>query len=258
MAPYIFEGILSLLLGLCLGSFLNVCIHRLPLKQSILRPASHCPWCGNAIRFYDNIPLLSYIFLAGRCRDCSKPISWRYPAVEALTGLISVLLFITYGINFQFFLLLLFLLALITISFIDLDHQIIPDIISIPGIAAGLLASPFLPHTSFLESLIGAAAGGGSLFIVAYLYAILVKRPGMGGGDIKMLAMIGAWMGWRSLPMIVFLSSFSGALVGFLYLSFSGRGLRVRIPFGPFLSLGTVLYLFAGKEMIRFYLRVIS
>lgn len=258
MGPYTLEGILSLLLGLCLGSFLNVCIHRLPLKQSILRPASHCPWCGSAIKYYDNIPLLSYILLAGRCRNCSKSISWRYPAVEALTGLISVLLFIKYGISFQYLLLLLFLLSLITISFIDLDHQIIPDIISIPGIAAGLLASPFLPHTGFVESLIGAAAGAGALFLVAYLYELLAKRPGMGGGDIKMLAMIGAWMGWRSLPMIVFLSSFSGALVGFLYLALSGRGLRVRIPFGPFLALGTVLHLFLGKEMIRFYLRFVS
>ncbi len=258
MIPQGIAGILSILLGLCLGSFLNVCIYRLPLGKSIISPPSHCPSCEKALRFYDNIPVLSYLVLAGRCRWCSQKISWRYPAVEILVATVSFSLFIRYGLTYQYCLLLVFLLALVVVSFIDLEHQIIPDSISIPGIAAGLAASFLLAHTSFADSLIGAAGGGLALFAVAYLYELAAGRAGMGGGDIKLLAMIGAWMGWKALPMIVFLSSLSGALIGFVYLAFSRKGMRARIPFGPFLSLGTIIYLFFGRNIERFYVSLLD
>jgi len=257
MIPHVFGVILSILLGLCLGSFLNVCIYRLPEGKSIVSPPSHCPSCGTRLHFYDNIPVISYLILGGKCRHCSCRISWRYPAIETLAASISFLLFIRYGLTYQYLLLLVFLLALVVVSFIDLEHQIIPDSISIPGTIAGLAASFLLPHNSIIDSLIGAAAGGLGLFAVAYLYHAATGRAGMGGGDIKLLAMIGAWMGWKALPMIVFLSSLSGALIGVLYLSFSRKGMRARIPFGPFLSLGTIIYLFFGKNIERFYVSLL-
>ena len=187
-----------LLFGLALGSFMNVCIYRIPLKKSIISPPSSCPNCGEKIKFYDNIPLISYLLLLGKCRYCRHTLAWHYPVVEALSGLLSVALFIRYGLTYQYFLFLLFAAILVTISFIDLYHQIIPDVLSLPGIAAGWAIS-FIPgNIVWLDSLIGAVAGGGFLFLVAFIYEHITKREGMGGGDIKLLAMIGAWMGWRS------------------------------------------------------------
>jgi len=172
----------SFLLGLSFGSFMNVCIYRIPLKKSIISPPSTCPHCGERIKFYDNIPLLSYLFLAGRCRRCNNPVSWRYPIVEGLTGLLSLALFIRYGFSYQYILAFLFAATLVTISFIDLDHKIIPDILSLPGIVAGWGVS-FLPGNVFwLDSLIGTVAGGGALFLVAFAYEHITGREGMGGG----------------------------------------------------------------------------
>ena len=243
----------SFLLGLSFGSFMNVCIYRIPLKKSIISPPSTCPHCGERIKFYDNIPLLSYLLLSGRCRRCNHPVSWRYPIVEGLTGLLSLALFIRYGFSYQYILAFLFAATLVTISFIDLDHKIIPDILSLPGIVAGLGVS-FLPGSPFwLDSLIGAVAGGGTLFLVAFIYERITGREGMGGGDIKLLAMIGAWMGWRSLPLIVLISSLTGAVIGSIFILFAGKGYRVRIPFGPFLSLGALFYLFFGSEFAKWY-----
>jgi leader peptidase (prepilin peptidase) / N-methyltransferase len=244
----------SALLGLALGSFINVCIYRIPLKKSIIRPPSSCPHCGERVRFYDNIPLISYLLLLGKCRYCRNPLAWHYPAVEAMIGLLSITLFIRYGLSYQYLLWLLFTSALVAITFIDLHHQIIPDVISLPGIVVGLGAS-FAPGATVLwhESLIGVIAGGGSLYLVAVIYQSITGRDGMGGGDIKLLAMIGAWMGWRSLPMIIFSSSLVGAVIGLCFLLASGKGLRVRIPFGPFLSLGALVCLFFGPEILNWY-----
>jgi leader peptidase (prepilin peptidase) / N-methyltransferase len=246
-------GIFSFLLGLSLGSFANVCIYRVPLNQSIVYPPSSCPHCGERIRFYDNIPLLSYLFLMGKCRHCRHRISWRYPIVECLTGLLSLILFTTYGISFQYLLLLLFAAALVTISFIDLDHRIIPDLLSLPGVGAGWAVSLFPWSVHWLDSLIGTLAGGGSLYLVAVVYERLTGREGMGGGDIKLLAMIGAWMGWQALPLIVLIASLTGAVIGLGFILFSGKGYRFRIPFGPFLSLGALLYLFFGRALTTWY-----
>ena len=252
-----FMVVYSALFGLALGSFMNVCIYRIPLKKSIVRPPSSCPNCGEKIRFYDNIPLISYILLLGKCRHCRHPLAWHYPVVEALTGLLSMALFIRYGLSYQYFLSLLFAATLVTISFIDLHHKIIPDVLSLSGILVGWAAS-FVPGSvSWLDSLIGIIAGGGSLFLVAVIYERITGREGMGGGDIKLLAMIGAWMGWRQLHLIIFISSLTGAIVGIFFLLIAGKGFRVRIPFGPFLSLGAILCLFFGSGLMNWYLRLL-
>jgi len=246
----------SILLGLALGSFINVCIYRIPLKKSIISPPSTCTNCGGKIKFYDNIPLISYLILLGKCRHCRHLISWQYPAVEALTGLLSLALFIRYGLSYQYILYLLFIATLLTITFIDLQHKIIPDVLSLPGIIVGWTASFVLAHISWLDSLIGIIAGGGSLFLVAFTYERITGKEGMGGGDIKLLAMIGAWMGWRSLPLIVLISSVTGAVIGLTFILLAGKGYRFRIPFGPFLSFGTLFYFFFGNELTRWYLNV--
>jgi len=254
MDLYSLLAVFSFILGLMLGSFLNVCIYRIPLKESIVTPSSKCPHCGQAVRFYDNIPVLSFLFLRGKCRHCGHSISWRYPFVECLCGFLSFSLYIKYGVDIQYIVYIIFTLALVVVTFIDLDHKIIPDIISLPGVGVGIAVS-FLPGTIFwFDSLIGAIAGGGILFLVAVGYERITGRDGMGGGDIKLLSMIGAWMGWKLLPMILLISSFSGALIGAVFIVFSGKGYRVQIPFGPFLSAGAVLCLFFGETILHWYL----
>ncbi len=250
-------SVYSVLLGLAFGSFMNVCIYRIPLKKSIINPPSTCPNCGKRIRFYDNIPLVSYLFLLGKCRYCKHSISWQYPGVEVLAGLLSLALFIRYGFSYQYVLFLLFACSLVTIAFIDINHKIIPDVISLPGIIAGWATCLLIGHISWLDSLIGIVGGGGALFLVAFLYAHLTGRDGMGGGDIKLLAMIGAWMGWRALPFIVLIASLSGAIIGSAFLLLASKGLRARIPFGPFLALGALLYFFYGAELSRWYLHIL-
>jgi leader peptidase (prepilin peptidase)/N-methyltransferase len=251
-----FMVLYSILFGLALGSFVNVCIYRIPIKKSIISPPSTCPNCGQRIKFYDNIPLISYIFLLGKCRHCRNRIPLSYPAIELLVGFMSLALFIRFGLSFKYLQFLLFVSALITISFIDLRHKIIPDVLSLPGIIAGFLVS-FLPgHVTWLDSLIGILSGGGSLFLVGFVYKLLTGREGMGGGDVKLLAMIGAWMCWRSLPFIVLISSLTGAVIGVAFILLSGKGLRFRIPFGPFLSLGALLYFFFGSDLTTLYFRL--
>jgi len=181
-----------------------------------------------------------------------------YPAVELLVGLMSLALFIRYGLSYQYFLFLLFAATLITVSFIDLQHKIIPDVLSLPGIVTGFSVSFFLGHVTWLDSLIGIISGGGALFLVGFVYKLLTGREGMGGGDVKLLAMIGAWMGWMSLPFIVLISSLTGAVIGLAVILLSGKGLRVRIPFGPFLSLGALLYFFFGTELTTWYFRLLG
>jgi leader peptidase (prepilin peptidase)/N-methyltransferase len=247
--------IFSLFFGLALGSFLNVCIHRIPVKESIISPPSRCPQCGKRIRFYDNIPIISYIILRGRCRDCGRPISVRYPLVEAIMGLLSMSLFLKHNLSYQYFISLIFSASLVLISFIDLRHQIIPDAVSLPGILAGFIISLIFVHITWYDSLIGIIAGGGVLYFVAFLFEVITGKEGMGGGDIKLLAMIGAWMGWRALPLIILLSSLTGIFIGGGSLLMSRQGLGTRIPFGPFLALGTLLYVFFGNELISWYLR---
>jgi leader peptidase (prepilin peptidase)/N-methyltransferase len=246
----------AFVLGAVIGSFLNVCIRRLPAGESVVRPPSHCPHCGVRIRSRDNIPLLSYVLLRGRCRSCGAAIGLRYLMVEALTGvMLSVLVWrfdlsvwlIPYGI---------FAAALIVISFIDLDHQIIPDVISLPGIAVGLLFAAVGCGPPLLASVLGVLLGGGSLWAVAIGYHAFTGREGMGGGDIKMLAMIGAFLGWRGVLVTLLVGSFTGALVGVTLMVARGADSRIPIPFGPFLALGGVCALFCGDALVQWYLRL--
>ena len=186
------------------GSFLNVCIYRLPQGLSIAVPRSFCPACQTPIRAYDNIPIISFLILGGKCRKCRAPISWRYPLVEGLTGGLALAFFLKMGLTFSFFCHFSFAAALVVITFIDLDHRIIPDVISLPGIVIGFLLSLLGITLGMWNSLIGIAVGGGSLYLVAIVYEAVTKREGMGGGDVKLLAMIGAWLGWKAVLFTLF------------------------------------------------------
>ena len=244
------ELLIAFLFGLAVGSFLNVCIHRIPLGKSIVSPASSCPQCRQEIRYYDNIPLLSYVILFGKCRHCRTPIPLHYPVVEAVTGLLSAALLMKFNLSPQFFLFFLFSASLVTIAFIDLHHRIIPDILSLSLLILGFIASILkMTEIPWLDSLVGILGGGGFFYLVAVLFEKVTGREGMGGGDIKMLAMIGAWAGWRALPSIILISSLGGILIGGISLLLARKGMRSKIPFGPFLSLGTLLWLFFGYDL---------
>uniref|UniRef100_A0A831U755 Prepilin leader peptidase/N-methyltransferase n=1 Tax=Geobacter metallireducens TaxID=28232 RepID=A0A831U755_GEOME len=254
MSPVVIFAIFSFLLGAAVGSFLNVCIYRLPAGESVVSPPSRCPACGGRIRPWHNIPILGWLILGGKCRDCGAPISPRYPLVELLNGLLTLALFLKFGPSPTFLVLFVFCSALVVITFIDLDHQIIPDVISLPGIVVGFACSFFLPWLGWKSSLIGIAAGGGSLLAVAWLYEVLTKKEGMGGGDIKLLAMMGAFLGWRSVPFIIFASSLIGSVIGVTLMLVQKKDSKLAIPFGPFLAAGAVLYIFFGKAIITWYL----
>ncbi|MBN2397493.1 MAG: prepilin peptidase [Deltaproteobacteria bacterium] len=253
MIPYaqFLSGIFSAVLGAVVGSFLNVCIHRIPSGESIALPASHCPDCGHPIRLYDNIPILSYLFLRGRCHNCGERISPIYPAVELLAAVISVLLFGRYGLSGAYLASFLFTCALIVITFVDLKHQIIPDAITLPGIPLFALAAVFFTDVTFRDSLIGILAGGGFLFLVALGYQLMTKREGMGGGDIKLLAMLGGFLGWQSLWFIIMTASLAGAVAGIFFMIARGKDTKYAIPFGPFLSIAAVAYIFLGDPLMR-------
>jgi leader peptidase (prepilin peptidase)/N-methyltransferase len=248
-------SIVSIIFGALIGSFLNVCIIRLPREESIITPGSHCPHCAKPINFYDNIPVVSYLLLKGRCRYCKESISIQYPLVEGITALGSLALFMRFGPSLSYLFYFSFVAALIVLTGIDLYHQIIPDVISLPGIGVGLLASLVIPQINFLDSLIGALLGGGSLFIVATLYQWLLKREGMGGGDVKLLAMIGAFLGWKAVILTILLSSLIGSITGMIMMVLKGKDFKYAIPFGPFLSFGAVIALFYQNEIIFWYLR---
>jgi len=247
-------GIVVFVLGAVVGSFLNVCIWRIPQGLSIVFPASSCPQCGHSIRFYDNIPLVSYLLLRGRCRSCGERISLRYPLVEGLTALMALLLFWKFGLTLKFAAAFLFVSALILVAFIDIDHQIIPDVISLPGIPICFLLSVFLMELPFMEALLGLVLGGGSLYLIAVLYELATKREGMGGGDIKLLAMMGAFLGWKSLLFILLVSSLVGAVVGISVMWAKGGDMKYAVPFGPFLSLAATAYLFVGDYAVNLLL----
>jgi leader peptidase (prepilin peptidase)/N-methyltransferase len=248
-------AVIFFIFGAVVGSFLNVCIYRLPKEESIIWPGSHCPHCKKPIKFYDNIPLVSYLLLTGKCRYCKEPISIQYLLVEGVTALSSLFLIIKFGLSLSYLIYFVFVAALIVIAVIDLYHQIIPDIISLPGIGVGLLASIIIPEITFFDSLIGILFGGGSLFLVATLYQWLFKREGMGGGDIKLLAMIGAFLGWKAVILTILLSSLIGSITGITIMVLKGKDFKYAIPFGPFLSLGAVIALFYQNEIIFWYLQ---
>ena len=246
-------AIFAFLFGAAVGSFLNVCIWRLPRGESIVFPASHCPACNFKIPFYDNIPILSYLALGGRCRSCKGRISPQYPLVELVNGLLTLFLLLKFGPGLTFLVLFVFCSALVAITFIDLEHQIIPDVISLPGVVVGFACSFILPWLGWKSSLIGILLGGGSLLIVAYGYEFLTKKEGLGGGDVKLLAMMGAFLGWRSVPFIIFAASLVGSVIGVGIMLAQKKDTKLAIPFGPFLSFGAVLYIFYGRQIITWY-----
>lgn len=251
-----FLEIIIFIFGASVGSFLNVCIHRLPEHRSLITPSSHCPQCKQAIRIYDNIPLISFFLLRGRCRDCGRKISWRYPLVEFITAAFALLIFKHFGLSLAFLFHFVFVSALIVITFIDLDHQIIPDIITLPGIPFFFLAAVIFLGLSFWDGLLGLVIGGGSLFLLGFVYELITKREGMGGGDVKLLAMMGAFLGWQSLLFILLVSSFLGALIGITVMFVKGKDMKYAVPFGPFLTLGALTYIFFGRHLVDFLLMV--
>ena len=240
--------------GAIIGSFLNVCIARIPAEESILRPASHCPRCGSPIRPWDNIPIFSYVvLLRGHCRDCQSPIAARYPLVEALTGGLFVLVVYRFGISPIVIAYLAFVAALVVVSFIDLDHQIIPDAISLPGTLVGLLLARLGYGVSLTESFDGALLGGGLLYAVAAGYEWLKGREGMGGGDIKLMAMVGSFLGWKAVLVTLIVGSLFGAIVGVAMILGRGADSNVPIPFGPFLAVGALVALLYGNQLLGWY-----
>jgi leader peptidase (prepilin peptidase) / N-methyltransferase len=252
-----FIEILIFLFGLCIGSFLNVCIYRLPVSKSIVRPRSLCPACGTFIAYYDNIPLFSYLWLHGRCRHCGIRISWRYPIVELLGGLFALGTYLKFGLTIEALIYFAFIASLLVITFIDLDHRIIPDAITLPGIPIFFVASFALPAITISESLLGILVGGGSLFLVAWLYHLFTRKEGMGGGDIKLLAMMGALVGWQGVFFTIFVSSLVGTLAGFAVMLQSRQGMKLAVPFGPFLSIGSIIYIFFGNQLVSGYLKLL-
>lgn len=243
-------SIIVFIFGAIVGSFLNVCIYRLPREKSIVSPRSFCPFCEKPIKYYDNIPIVSYIILRGRCRNCGTKISVKYPIVELITALLFLLLYKTNGLTIEFGVLLLFVSLLIVISFIDLEFQIIPDVLSIGGMLAGLLLS-FLRHNfGFLDALFGVLLGGGILFVIAYGYQLLRKIEGMGGGDIKLIGMIGAFCGIKGVIFTIMAGSLLGTVIGLPLMLIKKKDIKYAIPFGPFLSLGGLLFVFTGDKII--------
>ena len=240
------------IVGTCIGSFLNVCIFRLPRRESIIFPASHCMNCGTKLKPVDNIPLVSYLFLGGRCRYCRARISWQYPMVELLTGVLFTLAAIRFGLQWNTLIAVILISISIVVSVIDFKIQIIPNSISLPGIVLGLLINLFPSSpVSFLNALYGMALGGGLFYVVA-----LVSKGGMGGGDIKLIAMFGAFLGWKNCLVTIFCGVLLGSLVGITLLLLRRKGRKDPIPFGPFLCIGALISLFYGREIIYWYLHL--
>jgi leader peptidase (prepilin peptidase)/N-methyltransferase len=245
-------------IGAIFGSFLNVCIHRMPRGRSIVSPPSTCPRCGTRIRPWDNVPILSYLLLRGRCRTCSSKISPRYLIVEILSGAIPVLIYWRFGIGRELFVFWPLVYVLLGISFVDLDHRIIPDKITLPGIVAGLIVAPLLGLTTFTGSLLGAAVGGGALYLIALLGVAVFKKESMGGGDIKLAAMLGAFLGWQTVLLLLFVAFLLGAIVGVFAMSTKGRQWDRTIPFGPFIAVGAFLATVWGDAALGWYLALLG
>ena len=243
--------------GLCIGSFLNVCIFRLPVSKSIVYPPSSCPKCGYMIKFYDNIPVLSYLFLMGKCRQCKTRISVRYPLIELLSGFFAVCTFLKFGMNLEGLVYYLFIATLLVITFIDIDHKIIPDIISLPGIPIFFIAAFAVSSVTLKDSLIGILIGGGSLYAVAWTYCFMTGKEGMGGGDIKLLAMMGGLIGWKGVLFTIFIGSAVGTVAGLIVMLYTQMNMKLAVPFGPFLSIGAITYIFFGTEIISWYFNLL-
>lgn len=249
---------LAFILGATFGSFLNVCIHRIPLDQSVVRPRSHCPHCGHMIAWYDNVPLLSYLWLRARCRHCGQPISVRYFLVEALTGTLFLLVWWEYGFDLRTPVYWMAVSGLILGTFVDFDHMILPDRVTIGGTVLGFVFSPLVPELhaqvtrldSLREAVIGWAVGFGLLWIVGLLGKLALKREAMGFGDVKLLGAMGAWCGWKAVLFIVVVSSFIGAMVGIVLMALRKHERLSHIPYGPYLALAAAIWILWGYRSL--------
>ncbi|MDH3694970.1 MAG: A24 family peptidase [Gammaproteobacteria bacterium] len=273
------------LFGLCVGSFLNVVIFRLPKmlqqqwieqcnellnpdvdvdsesdskkeKFNLLTPASTCRNCGHKITALENIPVISYIFLRGRCANCKDKVSLRYPIVELLTAILSIVVALHFGVTWQCATALLLTWSLVALSFIDFDHQILPDVITLPFLWLGLLGNLFGLFTDVQSAVIGAAAGYLSLWLVYHAFKLLTGKEGMGFGDFKLLGLFGAWFGWQLLPLVILLSAFSGAVIGIALIVLRGRDRNIPIPFGPYLAIAGWIAMLWGEKVIDSYLQI--
>lgn len=265
--------------GLVIGSFLNVVVHRLPImlerrwrdqchellnpdqslpataRFDLTAPRSRCPHCGHAITAIDNIPVISFLWLHGKCSDCHKPISWRYPFVELLTGCLSAFVAWRFGFSVDSLAGIALTWSLIALTFIDFDRQLLPDDITLPLLWAGLVLNVFAVFVPLSSAVIGAAAGYVSLWLVYQLFKLVTGKEGMGYGDFKLFAALGAWLGWQSLPLIILLASLVGAVIGIGFILFRGHDRQMPIPFGPFLCLAGWIALMWGDALTRFYLQ---
>lgn len=255
------------LVGACIGSFLNVCIYRIPKRLSLIAPGSRCPRCGVPIRWRDNIPILSYVLLRGRCRSCGEPISVRYPLVESLTAGCYLLLYHLFGASISFVGYCVFSTLLILAFFTDLYHRIIPDVVTVPGIAAGFIFTWLAGKVSTTTmrpwmaedvraSFLGILLGGGILLLTVYGGKSLFKKDAMGGGDVTLAAMVGAFLGWKYLLFTLFISFLSGSLAGLILIGLKKKTMASIIPFGPFISGSALFALIYGEKLLMFYLKL--
>lgn len=275
--PLPIVGVFAGILGAIIGSFLNVVIHRIPREQSIVFPNSACPQCRTPLRAYDNIPILSYLILRGRCRACSNPISIRYPIVEALTALLFAAVALRDGGSFALPFDLAFVAALIALIFIDAEHMILPNVITYPGIVFAVVTRIALPYlagpghfddlpdlltrlpqlplwsVSLIGAALGALVGGGSLWLMGFLWEKLRGVEAMGLGDVKMMFMVGAYLGWRLAVLTIFFGVFTGSLIGIGVMAKRGKNMQMMLPFGIFLGIGAIVCLFVGHRVIEWY-----
>jgi leader peptidase (prepilin peptidase)/N-methyltransferase len=242
--------------GALIGSFLNVCIYRLPLEKSIVWPASACPHCGRELFWYENIPVVSFVALRGRCRTCGEPISVRYPLIEALTAAMFALAWWYYGPGLLLLSRLVFGCALLVLFAIDLEHHLLPNAITLPGIIVGFAFSIFT-EPGWLASIIGIVVGGGVLFLVAEVYYRVRREEGLGMGDVKMLAMVGAFVGWQLTLLTLMLASFSGTIIGVALIISKRGGMKYALPFGTFLALGAAAAATVGPAILHWYFRLL-
>ncbi len=249
MIPYI----IVLLFGAVIGSFLNVCIYRLPREESVAWPASHCPACRQPIAVYDNIPIVSYLMLRGRCRACRVPISIQYPLVEAANAIGYVLIFWIFGLTAAACAYAALVSALIVVTGTDLSHTMIPDAVTLPGIVVGLVCAALILPIGLVDSLLGVALGGGILWLLAWISPYVFGKEGMGGGDIKLMAMVGAFLGWQPVLLAIMIGSFLGSLVGVGLIAAGILRREQYIPFGPFLAVGSILALLFHQPLLDWY-----
>lgn len=246
------------IIGALIGSFLNVCIYRLPRGESIVWPGSHCPACGKAIAFYDNVPVLSYLVLGGRCRACGVSIPIRYPLVEAANGIGYLVILWTFGPGWTTVLYALLFSALLVVTGTDLTHKIIPDVVTLPGIVVGLLGSATVLPVGIFNALLGIVVGGGILWALAWASPYLFGKEGMGGGDIKLLAMVGAFLGWKAALLTIMIGSLFGSVIGVSLIALGFLKRDEYIPFGPFLVCGALLSMFYAHSIITWYQNFLS